>query len=189
MLALPWAAPCPGAPTEDASRATAPAPAATAPAEASSDDQAGRVVPRKTGGDESRPIGGGGSGGDVVGWLRTLGALAVVAGLIFAARRLLRRWAGSAPAGQAGPMEVLARASVAPRQQLLLIRLGKRLVLIGSGGGTMTTLAEVSDEAEVDDLMQSVKAAKGAGLAGLLTRRKEGFNAENAEIAKDAEKQ
>ena len=179
MLALPWAAPCPGAPTGNASRA--PAPAATAPAEASLDDQAGRVVPRKTGGDESRPIGGGGSGGDVVGWLRTLGALAVVAGLIFAARWLLRRCGVSAPAGQAGPMEVLARASVAPRQQLLLVRLGKRLVLIGSGGGTMTTLAEVSDEAEVDDLMQSVKAAKGAGLAGLLTRQKKGFVAEPAE--------
>jgi hypothetical protein len=45
----------------------------------------------------------------------------------------------------------------------------------------MTTLAEVSDEAEVDDLMQSVKAAKGAGLAGLLTRQKKGFVAEPAE--------
>jgi flagellar biosynthetic protein FliO len=181
MLALPWAAPCPGAPTENASMAAAPA--ATAPAEASSDDQAGRVVPRKTGGDESRAVVGRASDGGAVGWLRTLGALAVVAGLIFAARWFLRRWGVAAPAGQAGPMEVLARASVAPRQQLLLVRLGKRLVLIGAGGGTMTTLAEVSEEAEVDELMQSVKATRGASLAGLLTRRKEGFNAENAESA------
>jgi flagellar protein FliO/FliZ len=190
MLALPWAAPCPGAPTEDASRAARTAPAATVPAEAASDDPTGRVVPPRTGGDESRPIGGGpANGGGAVGWLRTLGALAVVAGLIFAARWFLRRWGASAPAGQAGPMEVLARASVAPRQQLLLVRLGKRLVLIGAGGGTMTTLAEVSDDAEVDDLMRSVKAAHGAGLAGLLMRRKEGLNAEHAESAKDAEKQ
>jgi flagellar biosynthetic protein FliO len=183
MLALWWAAPCSGAPTENAATAADTAPAATAPSEASADDQAGRVVPRKTGGDESRAVGGGQpkGGGDVVGWLRPLGALAVVAGLIFAVRWLLRRWAGSGPAGQAGPMEVLARASVAPRQQLLLVRLGKRLVLIGAGGGTMTTLAEVSDQAEVDELMQSVKAAHGAGLAGLLMRQKKGFVAEPAE--------
>jgi flagellar biogenesis protein FliO len=78
-------------------------------------------------------------------------------------------------------MEVLARASVAPRQQLLLVRLGKRLVLIGAGGGTMCTLAEVSDQAEVDELMRSVKAAKGASFAGLLMRQKKGSIAENAE--------
>ena len=105
----------------------------------------------------------------------------MVAGLIFAARWFLRRWGASGPAGQAGPMEVLARASVAPRQQLLLVRLGKRLVLIGAGGGTMCMLAEVSYQAEVDELMRSVRAAKGASFAGLLTRRKEGFNAEDAE--------
>ncbi len=185
MLALPWAAPCAGAPSENAARTADTAPAATAPGKASSDDPAGRVVPHRTGGDESRTIGSDGSGSDIVGWLRTLGALAVVAGLIFAARWFLRRWGASGPVGQAGPMEVLARASVAPRQQLLLVRLGKRLVLIGAGGGTMCMLAEVSDQAEVDELMQSVKAAKGASFAGLLMRRKEGFNAENAE---DAEK-
>jgi len=182
MLALPWAAPCAGAPTEDASRASAAAPAATGPGEASSDDLAGRAVPPRTLSDESRPIGSGRPNGDNSGgWLRTLGALAVVAGLIFAARWFLRRWGASGPAGRAGPMEVLARASVAPRQQLLLVRLGKRLVLIGAGGGTMSTLAEVSDQAEVDELMRSVRAAKGASFAGLLTRRKEGFNAEDAE--------
>jgi flagellar biogenesis protein FliO len=187
MLALPWAAPCPGAPADNASRAAAGGPASTAPGEAASDDPAGRAVPPRTGGDESRLIGGGSNGENPGGWLRTLGALAVVAGLIFAARWLLRRWHLAGPAGQAGPMEVLARATVSPRQQLLLVRLGRRLVLVGAGGGTMSTLAEVSDQAEVDELMQSVKTVKGAGLAGLLTRRKEGFNAENAENAEKKE--
>ena len=183
MLALPWAAPCAGAPSENAARTADTAPAATAPSGAPSNNLNEQVVlPPRAGGDESRTIGGGSAGGDNPGgWLRTLGALAVVAGLIFAARWLLRRWGASGPAGQAGPMEVLARASVAPRQQLLLVRLGKRLVLIGAGGGTMCMLAEVSDQAEVDELMRSVKAAKGASFAGLLTRRKEGFNAEDAE--------
>jgi len=200
MLALPWAGPCAGAPAQVVAQPPPAAPAAGPAAPgyasgpssephspaASADDPTGRPVPQRTGGDESRTIGGGSAGGDNTGgWLRTLGALAVVAGLIFAARWFLRRWGASGPAGQAGPMEVLARASVAPRQQLLLVRLGKRLVLIGAGGGTMSTLAEVSDQAEVDELMRSVKAAKGASFAGLLTRQKKGFL---AEAAKDAEK-
>ena len=67
------------------------------------------------------------------------------------------------------------------------MRLGKRLVLIGAGGGTMTTLAEVSDPAEIEELMQSVKATRGASLAGLLMRRKEGLNAEHAERAEKKE--
>jgi len=186
MLALPWAAPCPGAPDEPAAQ---PPPTAPHSPGTSADDQAERPVPRRTGGDESRTIGGGASDGDSArGWLRTLGALAVVAGLIFAARWLLRRWGATGPAGQAGPMEVLARASVAPRQQLLLVRLGTRLVLIGAGGGTMTTLAEVTDQAEVDELIQSVKAVKGAGLAGLLTRQNKGFLARNAKSAEGQDK-
>ncbi len=187
MLVLPWAAPCPGAPAELAAQPPADG-RQSSTTTASSDDLAGRVVPRRTGGDESRTIYGASKGDGTGGWLRTLGALAVVAGLILAVRWFLRRWGASGPAGQAGPMEVLARASVAPRQQLLLVRLGKRLVLIGASGGAMTTLAEVSDQAEVDELMRSVKAAHGAGLAGLLMRQKKGFAAEVAEAAEADEK-
>lgn len=163
MLALSWAAPCAGGPTSDRSPATAMA-------KASSDDPASRAVPKRKDDDESRLVGGRPDNDKSDGWLRTLGALAVVAVLIFAARWLLRRWGAAGPAGLAGPMEVLARASVAPRQQLLLVRLGKRLVLIGAGGGAMSTLAEVTDPAEVNELMQAVKSAKDGTFAGLLTR-------------------
>lgn len=165
MLVLPWAAPCAGGPTSDRSPATA---------KVSSDDPASRAVPKRKDDDESRLVGGGAGDDKSDGWLRTLGALAVVAVLIFAARWFLRRWSAAGPAGLAGPMEVLARASVAPRQQLLLVRLGQRLVLIGAGGGAMSTLAEVTDPAEVNELMQAVKSAKDGTFAGLLTRYAKG---------------
>lgn len=159
MLVLLWVAPWAGGPTSGRALATAP-----------SGDPASRAVPRRADNVESQPVGGRHNSDKSDGWLRMLGAMAVVTALIFAARWLLRRWGAAGPMAHAGPMEVLARASVAPRQQLLLVRLGKRLVLIGAGGGAMSTLAEVTDPAEVDDLMQAVKSGKDSTLAGLLTR-------------------
>ncbi len=161
MLALSWAGPCLGGPTSDRSPSTA---------KAASDDPGSRVVRPLTGGVESRRLGDGTGEDDSNGWLRTLGALAVVAALIFAVRWFLRRWSAGGSTAHAGPMEVLARASVAPKQQLLLVRLGKRLVLIGTGGGAMSTLAEVTESAEVEELMRAVESAKAGFLAGLLTR-------------------
>ncbi len=169
MLALSWAVPCAGGPTSDRS-----AMATTTKAEAPSGDPSSRAVTRRNGGDESRRVGRGSDNDKSDGWLRTLGALAVVAALIFAARWFLRRWGAAGTTSLTGPMEVIAKASVAPHQQLLLVRLGKRLVLIGTGSGAMSTLAEVTDPAEVNELMQAVKSAKDGTFAGLLKRYAKG---------------
>jgi len=163
MLALSWAAPCAGGPTSN--KTTAPETGT-----ASRDDLDSRAVPKRKGDVESRRVGGRSDDDKSDGWGRMLGALAVVAVLIFAARWFLRRWDAAGPTALAGPMEVLARAPVAPRQQLLLVRLGKRLVLIGAGGGAMSTLAEVTDPAEVNELIQAVKSPTVGALAGLLRR-------------------
>lgn len=173
MLALSWAVPCAGGPTSDKA-------AAKAQAKVSSDDPSSRVVTKRTGGDESRVVGDGSEKDKSSGWPRTLGALAVVVTLIFAARWFLRRWGASGTTNLTGPMEVIAKESVAPRQQLLLIRLGKRLVLIGTGSGAMSTLAEVTEPAEVDELMQAVKSAKDGSFAGLLTRYAKGGSSANS---------
>ena len=99
-------------------------------------------------------------GGD--GWLRTAGALALVIGLIFLARFALRRFApGVGKGAGGGDIEILARTNLSARQQLCLVRLGRRLLLIGSGPEGMRTLAEISDPAEVADLLgDGPKAAK-----------------------------
>jgi len=139
-----------------------------------SEDESAKPLPKRSDGDESRFVGTGRRRDDGGGWLQTVGALAAVAVLIFAARWFLRRWSPAGSAGAAGPMEVVARASVAPRQQLLLVRLGGKLVLIGTGGGAMTTLAEVTDPAEVEKLIADAKAAGGKGLAGLFGKYAKG---------------
>ncbi len=97
------------------------------------------------------------------GWMRTLLALGIVIALIFAARYALRRFGGRGSGvslGRRGAViEVLTRTSFSPRQQLALVRLGRRLVLVGSGPEGMTALAEVTDRAEADELL----ARLGAG--------------------------
>jgi flagellar protein FliO/FliZ len=49
-------------------------------------------------------------------------------------------------------VSVLGRTSVAPRQQLMLIRFGNKLILVNNLQGEMRTLSEIDDPLEVDRL-------------------------------------
>lgn len=89
--------------------------------------------------------------------LQTLLALAVVVGLIFATRLLLRRLGPGRSAGRSAALEVVAAVRVSARQRLLLVRLGERLVLVGSGAEPMIRLAEITDADEVSRLLKLVK--------------------------------
>ena len=59
-------------------------------------------------------------------------------------------------------LDVLARATVSPRHQLLLVRLGHRLVLVGQSPASLTALSEVTDAGEVAALIEA--ASTGSGL-------------------------
>ena len=136
------------------------------------DDPSGRrLAQRQDDAVESRPIGKGG-GDDTYDWLRTIGALAAVVALIFIARLLLRRLAGGAASpGRGVPIEVLARANLSARQQLSLVRLGRRLVLVGSGPTGIRPLAEVTDPDEVAELLGELRGGRGGqGVRGLTER-------------------
>lgn len=171
-LAAPRAARSAGAP------ATAPAGAASRAA-APGDETAERTVPRKSGqSPESRRLGE--KDGDLGGWVRTVAALAAVVVLIFAARLVLRRLAGGRVGlGGSRAIEVLARANLSARQQLSLVRLGRRLVLIGSSPTGMSCLAEVTDPTEVAELMDELKVS-GAGALGRLLSRGQPPDSESA---------
>lgn len=141
------------------------------------DEAGGTTAPAATrpGGADTRPVtprssaedravssdGGRGAAGSIV---RTLLALAVVVALIVGLRIALRRFRGSS-VSRTGPMSVLARTSVSARQQLLLVRLGRRLVLVGSGPEGMRALTEVLDADEVADLIRQA-GGKADGKAG-----------------------
>jgi flagellar protein FliO/FliZ len=93
-------------------------------------------------------------------WSRTLGALALVVVLIVAARFMLKRFGPVSGARGAGVLDVLARTSVSPRHQLLLVRVGRRIVLVAQAPTSMTALSEITDPDEAASLIEA--ASSGA---------------------------
>jgi hypothetical protein len=60
-------------------------------------------------------------------------------------------------------MQVVARAPIAPRQQLMLVRVGRRLVVVSNSAGQMTPLSEITDADEVAELLGQLKRGKEPG--------------------------
>ena len=105
---------------------------------------------------------------DWEGLLRTAGALVLVVGLLLAARWWLRRkQLAMTPGVGSIALGVLARATLAPRQELCLVRLGNRLVLIGVSGSTISRLSEITDADEVERLMDSAQSKPASTLSRL----------------------
>ena len=76
-----------------------------------------------------------------------------------------RIYPGSAPIRASAAVKVLARCPVSPKQHLLVIQFGKRLVLVGDTGAHLNPLCEISDPEEAASILaqardESVSAAK-----------------------------
>jgi flagellar biogenesis protein FliO len=81
------------------------------------------------------------------------GSLALVLGLFFLLAWAMRRSGpGQCPALPKEAFEVLGRAPLAARQQVHLIRLGSKLVLLSVTPSGVEALSEVTDPVEVDRL-------------------------------------
>jgi flagellar biogenesis protein FliO len=93
-------------------------------------------------------------------WQRVVLALAAVVGLILLMRWIVRRFVvGSSQARGKRFAEVLARVPIAPRQHLLLMRVGRRLLVVGdSGGQQLATLCEVTDADEIAALLAEARS-------------------------------
>lgn len=83
-------------------------------------------------------------------WYRTsFGALALVLGLMALLYFGLRRWAPSIKVQDAGLVRVMGRTVVGPRQSLLLVSVGHRVVLVGVSPDRIDRVCEISDADEV----------------------------------------
>ena len=112
-------------------------------------------------------------------WLRTLAALGAVIGLILLLRAVMSKASGRPVATTASPVfEVLTRTSIAPRNHLLLIRLGQRILVVGQSPAGLHTLANMDDGEEGAELLRTITAAgersATSGFAQLFKR----FNSE-----------
>ena len=118
--------------------------------------------------------------------LRRLGAaLAIVLGLIFGLRWVLRRaFPAAATAGASRAVQVLSRTVLSPRQQLMLVRVGRRLIVVGDSGGQMAALSEITDPDEVAALLGQIKdeklSAAGPAFGTLFGRARHGADAADA---------
>jgi len=89
--------------------------------------------------------------GDLSGLWKTIAALAAVVALVvvirFAARRL-----GMGPSGAPGErIEVLSRRGLSAKHQVVLLRIGKRELLVGVSPGGVNLLTEIEPLAETSE--------------------------------------
>lgn len=109
------------------------------------------LAPRKTNapralGPAAAPVAGGAIG-------TVVGSLAIVLGLFVVLVWCSKRFA---PAGSAmlpkEAIEMLGRASLTPRQQVQLVRVGNKLLVVAITSAGIETLTEITDPAEVERL-------------------------------------
>lgn len=98
---------------------------------------------------------------------RVAGALAIVLALIFALRWILRRsMSATLQPGATSAVQVLSRSPLSPRQQLLLLRVGRRLLVVSDCNGQLSSLSEISDPDEVAALVGQLRDEKRTSPSG-----------------------
>ncbi|MGH7213608.1 MAG: FliO/MopB family protein [Tepidisphaeraceae bacterium] len=123
---------------------------------------------------------------------RVLLALGIVIALIFVLR-WLGRWmfGGNVAQRSTRAIQVVSRSMVSPKQQLLLVQVGNRLVLVGDAGTQMNPLCEISDPDEVAALLGQIRAEKGElvtkAFGSIFGRAKEKFDAAQGPTASEEE--
>lgn len=110
-------------------------------------------------------------------WLKTVTALGLVLGLIFALRWGWMRATGRPTVSSApGVVEVLSRTAVAPRNHVLLLRVGGRILIVGDAGDGLRTLANVDDPDEIASLLASVTASRDNSITRNFSQMLSGFH-------------
>jgi flagellar protein FliO/FliZ len=110
-------------------------------------------------------------------------ALAIVIGAIFLLRWVARKMflLPAAGAGRANKgVKVLSRSILAPKQQLLLLQVGKRVLVVGDSAGHMSALCEITEPDEVAALVGEVtqdQPASKRSFGKLFGQAKEPFDA------------
>ena len=96
---------------------------------------------------------------------RVLLALAIVLAIIFFLKWAGRRFFTTPSAGRSSrAVQVLARSVLSPKQQVVLIQVGRRVLVAADSGAQMSPLAEITDPDEVAALVGQLRAEKDASV-------------------------
>lgn len=86
-------------------------------------------------------------------WYRSgLVALMIVLGVVWLAYKAVRRWIPAVRAGESDVLQVVARTTLAPKQHLALIRVGRQFVLVGVSPDRVDRLCVIDEAEDVSDL-------------------------------------
>jgi flagellar biogenesis protein FliO len=114
---------------------------------------------------------------------RVILALAIVLGLIFALRWIGRKYFPSiaGPRGH-GAVRVLSRTPITPKQQVLLMHVGRRVLVVADNGAQMSPLSEIRDPDEVAQLIGQVTNTAPAGaFESTFSKAQESFEEQTSE--------
>jgi flagellar biosynthetic protein FliO len=115
------------------------------------------------------------------GALRLLWPLALVLALIVAAALAWRKWSPrSKRFGAGGVINVLASHYLSPKQSLCLVRLGRRMLLIGVTPERISTVAEIQQPQEASEILAAIERARPSSFTSVFTRLSKGEPVENA---------
>jgi flagellar biogenesis protein FliO len=89
---------------------------------------------------------------------RVAGSLAIVIGLIYATRWILRKLAPATASSVASrAVQVLWRNPISSRQKVLILQVGRRLIVVGDNGQQLSTLCEIADPEESAALLAQLR--------------------------------
>lgn len=90
--------------------------------------------------------------------------LALLAGCVWAARKYLP---GAGRLGGNPAMKVIGRTQISPRQSLLLVKIGRRLLVVGATADRLARIDNITDPTEVSEIIGLVESARpGSATAG-----------------------
>jgi flagellar biosynthetic protein FliO len=115
-------------------------------------------------------------------------ALIAVLALIVVLRWIAKRFFTTPGAGRSSrAIQVLSRAILSPKQQLMVVQVGRRLIVVGDTGAQMSPLCEIRDPDEVAELVGQITQEKGDSISKtfgqLFGRAKTQFDEDESEAS------
>lgn len=104
---------------------------------------------------------------------RLLIATLLVIALIFVVRWIAQKWLPSARGGSTGSVRLISRTNIGARQQILLVMVGRRLLILADSGGSVSRLGEIENEDEIAQLIGSMESSKESGRFNSLFKREQ----------------
>jgi len=119
-------------------------------------------------------------------WTRVALSLAAVLALIAVLRLAAKRWVVNTTSGTGRAVRMLGRTLIAPRQQIVILQVGRRVIIAADCAGQLTTLACLTEPDEVASLLgqldgQALEPAT-AGFTKWFGRAREQFE-ESADVS------